>query len=325
MSGLLVKSHGHHEGEPPGAQPRGLADRWPVLLGGAALTRAYVEQDLAELYDGEVRYARDAFEGLRLMDAVMAVKRGEARSPTLPQRCAGRAGSSGARAAAVQPTRPRRAGRRRPLRRGRRTYPVPDPAVLGRPDRQGHPARRLRGAPRRAGDVHGPVGPARRPGRRRAVVRGAGRDRGPAAAAHVARADRRPSSCSRRPSSTATSRASARATTWSCSADDGGERAQPASPSRASAATGACAWPTSSGPRSPARSTSSPSTSSRWASGSARPPPSCSAPNAYRDYLELHGLSVQLTEALAEYWHARVRAELGFGAAAAPPTTTRPS
>ena len=32
----------------------------------------------------------------------------------------------------------------------------------------------------------------------------------------------------------------------------------------------------------------------------------------YRDYLELHGLSVQLAEALAEYWHARVRAELGF-------------
>ncbi|CAM5494800.1 hypothetical protein SHIRM173S_00599 [Streptomyces hirsutus] len=26
--------------------------------------------------------------------------------------------------------------------------------------------------------------------------------------------------------------------------------------------------------------------------------------NAYRDYLELHGLSVQLAEALAEYWHA---------------------
>ncbi len=32
------------------------------------------------------------------------------------------------------------------------------------------------------------------------------------------------------------------------------------------------------------------------------------AANAYRDYLELHGLSVQLAEALAEYWHARVRA-----------------
>ena len=34
--------------------------------------------------------------------------------------------------------------------------------------------------------------------------------------------------------------------------------------------------------------------------------------NAYREYLELHGLSVQLTEALAEYWHARVREELGI-------------
>jgi 5-methyltetrahydrofolate--homocysteine methyltransferase len=34
--------------------------------------------------------------------------------------------------------------------------------------------------------------------------------------------------------------------------------------------------------------------------------------NQYRDYLELHGLSVQLTEALAEYWHSRVRSELGF-------------
>ncbi len=37
------------------------------------------------------------------------------------------------------------------------------------------------------------------------------------------------------------------------------------------------------------------------------------AEDAYRDYLELHGLSVQLTEALAEYWHARVRGELGLG------------
>jgi 5-methyltetrahydrofolate--homocysteine methyltransferase len=36
--------------------------------------------------------------------------------------------------------------------------------------------------------------------------------------------------------------------------------------------------------------------------------------NQYRDYLELHGLSVQLTEALAEYWHSRVRDELGFSA-----------
>ena len=37
------------------------------------------------------------------------------------------------------------------------------------------------------------------------------------------------------------------------------------------------------------------------------------AENAYRDYLELHGLSVQLAEALAEFWHRRIRQELGTG------------
>jgi 5-methyltetrahydrofolate--homocysteine methyltransferase len=36
--------------------------------------------------------------------------------------------------------------------------------------------------------------------------------------------------------------------------------------------------------------------------------------NAYRDYLELHGLSVQLTEALAELWHARIRSDLRLAA-----------
>ncbi|MEE1781513.1 vitamin B12 dependent-methionine synthase activation domain-containing protein, partial [Streptomyces sp. SP17BM10] len=53
-----------------------LAADYPVILGGAALTRAYVEQDLHEIYEGEVRYARDAFEGLRLMDALVGIKRG---------------------------------------------------------------------------------------------------------------------------------------------------------------------------------------------------------------------------------------------------------
>jgi 5-methyltetrahydrofolate--homocysteine methyltransferase len=59
-----------------------------VILGGAALTRAYVEQDLHEIYQGEVRYARDAFEGLRLMDALIGVKRGVpgAVLPELKQR-----------------------------------------------------------------------------------------------------------------------------------------------------------------------------------------------------------------------------------------------
>ncbi|MDP9392880.1 MAG: methionine synthase [Actinomycetota bacterium] len=76
MSGLLVKSTVIMKENLGEMNSRGVASRWPVILGGAALTRAYVETDLAELYDGEVRYARDAFEGLRLMDAVVAVKRG---------------------------------------------------------------------------------------------------------------------------------------------------------------------------------------------------------------------------------------------------------
>jgi 5-methyltetrahydrofolate--homocysteine methyltransferase len=83
MSGLLVKSTVVMKENLEEMNSRGVSARWPVLLGGAALTRAYVENDLTDLYTGEVRYARDAFEGLRLMDAVMATKRGE--SPLIDQ------------------------------------------------------------------------------------------------------------------------------------------------------------------------------------------------------------------------------------------------
>jgi 5-methyltetrahydrofolate--homocysteine methyltransferase len=76
MSGLLVKSTVVMKENLEELTSRGLDQRWPVVLGGAALTRAYVEQDLASIFPGEVRYARDAFEGLRLMDAIMAVKKG---------------------------------------------------------------------------------------------------------------------------------------------------------------------------------------------------------------------------------------------------------
>ncbi len=77
MSGLLVKSTVIMKENLQEMNSRGVSARWPVLLGGAALTRSYVENDLTELYFGDVRYARDAFEGLRLMDAIMAAKRGE--------------------------------------------------------------------------------------------------------------------------------------------------------------------------------------------------------------------------------------------------------
>ncbi|MFG2877411.1 methionine synthase [Streptomyces sp. NPDC048337] len=76
MSGLLVKSTVIMKENLEELNQRKMAADYPVILGGAALTRAYVEQDLHEIYEGEVRYARDAFEGLRLMDALMGVKRG---------------------------------------------------------------------------------------------------------------------------------------------------------------------------------------------------------------------------------------------------------
>jgi 5-methyltetrahydrofolate--homocysteine methyltransferase len=78
MSGLLVKSTVIMKENLEEMNTRGVADRWPVLLGGAALTRAYVEDDLRALYAGDVHYARDAFEGLNLMDRVMTAKRGGA-------------------------------------------------------------------------------------------------------------------------------------------------------------------------------------------------------------------------------------------------------
>ncbi|MGC5028562.1 methionine synthase [Micromonospora sp. DT229] len=78
MSGLLVKSTVIMKENLAEMATRGVAERWPVLLGGAALTRAYVEDDLRSAFPGQVHYARDAFEGLSLMDRVMTAKRGGA-------------------------------------------------------------------------------------------------------------------------------------------------------------------------------------------------------------------------------------------------------
>jgi 5-methyltetrahydrofolate--homocysteine methyltransferase len=86
MSGLLVKSTVVMKDNLEEMNHRGVADL-PVLLGGAALTRGYVEDDLRDLYDGDVFYCKDAFEGLRVLDRVMAARRaGEA----LPEDFSGR-------------------------------------------------------------------------------------------------------------------------------------------------------------------------------------------------------------------------------------------
>ena len=86
MSGLLVKSTVIMKENLAELQSRGLDQKWPVILGGAALTRSFVEDDLANAFPGTVRYAKDAFEGLRLMDAMIGMKRGDATASLPPLR-----------------------------------------------------------------------------------------------------------------------------------------------------------------------------------------------------------------------------------------------
>src|SRR5207244_397816 len=74
MSGLLVKSTLIMRENLEEINGRGLS-RLPVLLGGAALTRTYVERDLRQVYEGRLFYGRDAFEGLHTMDRLMELKR----------------------------------------------------------------------------------------------------------------------------------------------------------------------------------------------------------------------------------------------------------
>ena len=71
MSGLLVKSTVIMRENLAEMSREGLDV--PVLLGGAALTRRYVEEDCSASYTGgHVSYARDAFEGLTMMKHIVA-------------------------------------------------------------------------------------------------------------------------------------------------------------------------------------------------------------------------------------------------------------
>jgi 5-methyltetrahydrofolate--homocysteine methyltransferase len=74
MSGLLVKSTIIMRENLEELNTQGLSEI-PVLLGGAALTRSYVEQDLRKVYNGRVFYGRDAFEGLSTLDKLMEIKK----------------------------------------------------------------------------------------------------------------------------------------------------------------------------------------------------------------------------------------------------------
>jgi 5-methyltetrahydrofolate--homocysteine methyltransferase len=74
MSGLLVKSTLIMRDNLDELNRRGLS-HIPVILGGAALTRTYVERDLRQVYDGRLFYGKDAFEGLRTMDRLVELSR----------------------------------------------------------------------------------------------------------------------------------------------------------------------------------------------------------------------------------------------------------
>jgi 5-methyltetrahydrofolate--homocysteine methyltransferase len=90
MSGLLVKSTLIMRDNLEELNTRGIADRVPVLLGGAALTRTYVERDLREVYDGRVFYGKDAFEGLRTMDELVQGTRAGTLDPAFGRQAGGR-------------------------------------------------------------------------------------------------------------------------------------------------------------------------------------------------------------------------------------------
>lgn len=72
LSGLLVKSVNVMEDNLRELNTQGI--KVPVLLGGAALTRSYAEGHLSSVYEGNLHYAKDAFDGLDTMNAIMSGK-----------------------------------------------------------------------------------------------------------------------------------------------------------------------------------------------------------------------------------------------------------
>ncbi len=303
MSGLLVKSTVVMKENLEELNQRGAADRWPVLLGGAALTRAYVEQDLAQLFEGQVRYARDAFEGLRLMDAVMAVKRGvpgAALPPLRERRVKARPRASAAEAAADVPERSDVAA----------DNPVPKPPFWGTRVIKGIPLADFAAYLDQRATFRGQWG-----------LRGASGD-GPSYEDLVESEGRpRLRAWLQRIHTEAIMHPAVVYGYWPCfsegddlvvlDADTGaGEVARFTFP-RQQRGRYLCISDFFRGKDSGDLDVVAfqlVTMGSRVSEVTAE----MFAGDHYRDYLELHGLSVQLTEALAEYWHARVRAELGF-------------
>ncbi|MFI2100780.1 vitamin B12 dependent-methionine synthase activation domain-containing protein, partial [Streptomyces venezuelae] len=302
MSGLLVKSTVIMKENLQELNQRQMAADYPVILGGAALTRAYVEQDLHEIYEGEVRYARDAFEGLRLMDALIAVKRGVpgARLPELKQR---RVPKRDTPVAVEEPEGPSRSD-------VAVDNPLPTPPFWGTRVIKGIQLKEYaswldEGALfkgqwglKQARTGHGPtyeelVESEGRPRLRGLLDELQTKNLLEAAVVYgyfpcVSKGD-----------------------DLIILNDDGSERTRFTFPRQRRGRRLCLAdffRPEESG-ETDVVGLQVVTVGSKIGEATAE----LFAADSYRDYLELHGLSVQLAEALAEYWHARVRAELGFG------------
>ncbi|MFE7584082.1 methionine synthase [Streptomyces gardneri] len=293
MSGLLVKSTVIMKENLQELNGRGLAATYPVILGGAALTRAYVEQDLHELYEGEVRYARDAFEGLRLMDALMGVKRGVpgAVLPALKQRRVPKRTEPLAEVREPEP-----AGRSDVAA----DNPVPEPPFLGTRVVKGIPLAEYAPWLDETALFKGQWGlkdaetieTEGRPRLRALLDRIEREGLVEAAVVHgwfpcVSKGD-----------------------DLIVLDEDGGERTRFSFP-RQQRGRRLCLADFHRAEDSgevDAVALQVVTVGSRIGEETAR----LFAADRYRDYLELHGLSVQLAEALAEYWHARVRADWGI-------------
>ncbi|MFB7410495.1 methionine synthase [Streptomyces sp. NPDC056202] len=301
MSGLLVKSTVIMKENLQELNGRGLAGRFPVILGGAALTRAYVEQDLHEIYQGEVRYARDAFEGLRLMDALMGVKRGVpgAVLPPLKQR---RVPKRETPLLAAEVREPEPAGRSDVAA----DNPVPEPPFLGTRVVKGIQLAEYASWLDETALFKGQWGlkdaetieTEGRPRLRAWLDRLQTDHLLEAAVVHgwfpcVSKGD-----------------------DLIVLDEDGGERTRFSFP-RQQRGRRLCLADFHRAEDSgeiDAVAMQVVTVGSRIGEETAR----LFAADAYRDYLELHGLSVQLAEALAEYWHARVRADWGIAGSSEP-------
>jgi 5-methyltetrahydrofolate--homocysteine methyltransferase len=137
MSGLLVKSTLIMRDNLLELNERGL-ERYPVILGGAALTRTYVERDLRALYKGRLFYGKDAFEGLHTVDRLVELARHGPDDPDFGRAPGGRAGVP-TRARAAEP-----AGAPAGLRPSRAPSvaldnPVPVPPFIGTRTEKGLP------------------------------------------------------------------------------------------------------------------------------------------------------------------------------------------